>query len=160
MTMEKIKFQSLCYHALFSFGIVVSDLFSKFLAFNYWNNPFRVTRFFSIEVSLNRGVTWSFFSRSGKAQSIILIGIISAILLGFLFFLISELKRRKSAIPEMFIFAGGLSNLIDRVWRGGVLDFLSLNIGDWYWPTFNIADIFIFLGVALLVIKTLKEVAD
>ena len=156
----KMKYKNLCLHAL-SFLVIVSlDLISKWWVLNFWNEPFRIASFFSIETALNLGVSWSFFSCSGQIQLIALISAITVILSGFLYFLIAEFKRRGSAIPEMFIFSGGVSNLIDRFWRGGVLDFLSFNIGDWYWPTFNIADIFIFLGVIFLVTRTLREIAD
>jgi signal peptidase II len=155
-----MKLRKLYLHAISSVGIVFIDLISKSLVLNFWNKPFQVASFFSIETSLNKGVTWSCFSAVGKTQSVALMAIIAMILSGFLYFLIVELKRRGSAIPEMLIFSGGVSNLIDRFWRGGVIDFLSFNIGDWYWPTFNIADIFIFLGVTFLVIKTIKEIGE
>lgn len=52
-------------------------------------------------------------------------------------------------LPVAFIAAGAASNLLDRIFRGGVMDYVSL----WVWPSFNVADAFIVVGVTLLVAK-------
>ncbi|MDD8026135.1 MAG: signal peptidase II, partial [Acidobacteriota bacterium] len=50
-----------------------------------------------------------------------------------------------------FIFTGALGNLIDRVCRGYVIDFLEMHVKSFYWPTFNVADSCITIGAVLLV---------
>jgi signal peptidase II len=52
----------------------------------------------------------------------------------------------------LFIFAGALGNLIDRIFYGYVIDFINLP----HWPTFNLADIFIDIGAACLIIYLFK----
>jgi len=49
------------------------------------------------------------------------------------------------------VFGGGLSNFIDRIFRGGVVDFESTNL-----PAFNLADLAIIIGVLLVVLYMLK----
>lgn len=54
------------------------------------------------------------------------------------------------------IVSGGLSNFIDRIFRGGVIDFIDVG----FWPSFNLADSFLTIGAFLLIIfhgKILKE---
>lgn len=51
------------------------------------------------------------------------------------------------------VLSGAISNLIDRVYYGCVIDFIDLKV----WPVFNLADIFICLGVLLLIIKLNKK---
>lgn len=46
---------------------------------------------------------------------------------------------------------GALSNALDRLLYGGVIDFILVHYGAWYWPTFNLADIYICGAVALLI---------
>lgn len=53
------------------------------------------------------------------------------------------------------MIGGALGNLIDRVRLGKVVDFLQWHWHDWYWPSFNVADSAITLGVALLLIDGL-----
>jgi signal peptidase II len=53
-------------------------------------------------------------------------------------------------------FAGGLSNWIDRLFRGSVVDFLNVGIGSFRTGIFNLADVAIMLGVALLVVAELS----
>ena len=48
------------------------------------------------------------------------------------------------------ISAGALGNAIDRVYFGGVIDFIDFFIYNFHWPAFNFADIFITFGVILL----------
>lgn len=61
------------------------------------------------------------------------------------------LKNRKTAynFPLVLIFGGGLSNLGDRIFRGCVLDFVDLK----FWPSFNLADSAITIGVAILIFQ-------
>lgn len=59
------------------------------------------------------------------------------------------------------ILGGILGNLVDRVLRGAVIDFIDFHVHEaFYWPTFNIADSAISVGVALLLIDTVRNSAD
>lgn len=116
--------------------------------------------FLTIEVTQNPGVTWSMLTTLGVAQPALLILLIAGILTVFAIIAWQEFMRRGSAIPETLICAGGMANLIDRLWRGGVVDFLSFHIKSWYWPTFNLADVSIFCGVALLVVRMVRGLSD
>jgi signal peptidase II len=55
------------------------------------------------------------------------------------------------------IIAGALSNIIDRMMNGYVLDFIYLHYKDFYWPAFNFADIYISVGVFIIVFQLLKD---
>jgi len=76
------------------------------------------------------------------------------IVLVIVFFLI------KSDLKEGFLYAliigGAIGNLYDRAIYFAVPDFIDFHIGNYHWFTFNIADIFISVGIILLVIKELK----
>ena len=54
------------------------------------------------------------------------------------------------------ILAGAVGNLIDRVWLGQVIDFIQVYYDRWYFPVFNLADIAINIGAALLVVDSLR----
>lgn len=79
---------------------------------------------------------------------IILMNILLLILL--LYFAKKELNLNSKLAQYLLalVFAGGISNLIDRLYNGYVIDFISI----WIWPTFNFADIYITIGILLLII--------
>ncbi len=55
----------------------------------------------------------------------------------------------------LLILGGALGNLYDRVLYGYVIDFIYLNIAEFYWPAFNIADSAISIGVILFIFGSL-----
>ncbi len=59
-----------------------------------------------------------------------------------------------------FILGGALGNLYDRIQFGYVIDFIQLHIGQYYWPTFNVADSAITVGAIMLLIDVFKNGND
>ena len=58
----------------------------------------------------------------------------------------------------ILLWSGALGNLIDRIARGEVVDFIHLRFGDlFHWATFNLADVYIALGVALLLVESVRS---
>ena len=60
-------------------------------------------------------------------------------------------RERFFSISLSLILGGALGNLIDRLYVGVVTDFIQWHIGDHYWPSFNIADSAITVGVICLI---------
>lgn len=105
---------------------------------------------------LNRGVTFGFLG-GGKVWQIMLIGA-GTFAVGA--WLILQFKRATRLFPALClgaILGGAVGNLLDRLLRGAVIDFIDFYVArlrlpfysasDWHWPTFNVADVFIVLGV-------------
>ena len=55
------------------------------------------------------------------------------------------------------IIAGAIANIADRFLNGYVIDFLLLHYKDFYWPAFNFADIYISVGICIIVFHLLKD---
>jgi signal peptidase II len=53
------------------------------------------------------------------------------------------------------VVGGAVGNVIDRVWLGFVVDFISVHYGEWYFPAFNVADSAITVGAAILLIESM-----
>jgi signal peptidase II len=65
-------------------------------------------------------------------------------------------KDRTASLGLGLILGGVIGNLVDRIVRGAVVDFLSVHVwGEYWWPDFNLADTVIVVGVAMLVVDLL-----
>lgn len=109
-----------------------------------------IPNFFNITYVKNTGAAFSILSNN--TLFIILITII------ILFFLYkSVLKDNKYKISKILLLGGIISNLIDRIFRGYVVDYFDFKIFNYNFPIFNIADICIVIGCLLLIYETIKE---
>ena len=89
------------------------------------------------------------------ANNIFLIIIVNIIVLGLIIDCMrKERTNLKILIPLILIFSGGVGNLIDRIFRGYVIDFIDINLFNF--PNFNIADICITIGIIFLIIIIIK----
>ena len=73
------------------------------------------------------------------------------------FFRRIDANDRLSAVSLGLIVAGAMGNLLDRVVRGEVIDFLQFNLGLFIFPDFNVADSAIVIGVALLLLDVVTQ---
>lgn len=109
--------------------------------------------FFYITYVRNDGAAWSILS--GNRIILILVGIFALLLIYF--FLIKNKKLTNLEQISYGILTGGIiGNLIDRIIRGFVIDYLDFKIFNYYFPVFNLADIMIVIGMFLIIIQVLK----
>lgn len=103
----------------------------------------------------NTGLAFGLFSRMTICYRWILIYMMMGIIAVFCINLYRSIKSGiiYNSISYSMIIGGGLGNLYDRILYGAVVDFVDLYIGMWHWPTFNIADVEIFVGTLLLILK-------
>ena len=98
---------------------------------------------FSIHHVHNSGIAFGFFA---SATSIVIV--VTAIAVGWMLLFFSRSGARHPVLPVALglVLGGSLGNLLDRVRLGYVTDFLDFR----FWPAFNLADVFIVVGVAIL----------
>ena len=142
------------YIILFIVGLVLIDQISKLLVVNYLSDKIvLINNFFSLDYVKNTGAAFGFFS--GNIFFLVLIT------LALVFYLIYELKqnieKKFNLVFIILIISGAIGNLIDRVFRGFVVDFISFILFNSQMPVFNIADIFVTCGVAGLIFVIFKE---
>ena len=58
----------------------------------------------------------------------------------------------------LIIISGALSNIFDRMLNGYVIDFIYLHYKSFFWPAFNFADIYITIGIIMIVINILRKI--
>ena len=134
--------------------IYVIDLNNKFLGSEIFSS-----KFLNITLIWNEGIAFGFFSFDEKYYYNILTLIISLIIIGILIFTLKSNGIQKYAL--LMILGGALGNLFDRIFYKAVPDFFDFHIGDFHWFIFNVADIFITIGVIFMIlielISTNKE---
>jgi signal peptidase II len=102
------------------------------------------SKILSINFVKNTGASFSILQNQNSL--LLFIGILT---LGLLFYKIDYILKDKSIIAWALIIGGILSNLIDRIYLGYVVDFINFH----WWPVFNIADSALTIGVIILIIK-------
>lgn len=112
-----------------------------------------IPSFFSITFVKNEGAAWSLFS--GEQLFLIFVTIIAIPLLYFCLIKNKPLSRIEQGAYGL-LYGGIFGNLMDRVFRGYVVDFLDFNILGYSFPIFNIADIAIVVGVFLTILLVWK----
>lgn len=142
----------LVFLVLFLFTII-SDQLSKFLV-NQHLELHETKRILGNVLYLryikNPGIAFgiSFF----HPMVMIVVTMLIIIILGYLFFRGSVIPTTKSArIAVILVLGGAIGNLIDRVRMGEVIDFIEMGIAGHYWPVYNCADIFVTVGMCILI---------
>ena len=102
----------------------------------------------------NRGVTFGLLNGFGQWGSLILAAIALAVVVALGVWL-HRAESRVVAVSLGAIAGGAVSNVIDRLRFGAVVDFIHAHVGAWSWYVFNVADAAIVCGVAALVLESL-----
>ena len=138
------------YWLILAVVVFVIDIASKFWIVNnfFLFESVNLLPFFSITYVRNIGAAFSIF----EGQRWILAAI-AFIVSTVIVYLLYRNKQKLENVSLAFILGGALGNLFDRLYHGFVVDFLDVNFGDWHYPTFNIADCAICLGIGLFILS-------
>ena len=130
------------------------DRFSKLYIINLDEELFGPeifsSKFLNIHLIWNEGIAFGLLSFNQSIFYNILTIIILVIVLVIFLMIIKSVGLRKYAL--LMILGGALGNLFDRIFYKAVPDFIDLHYGNFHWFIFNIADIFITVGVFFLII--------
>ena len=111
-----------------------------------------IPHLFNLTFITNTGAAWGMLSGKGW----LLLGISMAVLIGIIVFLGKLAEGWPERYYGLLLIASGIvGNSIDRVARGEVVDFLQFYVNRFYWPSFNVADSCITVGVLLFIISSI-----
>jgi len=135
--------------------IIALDQLTKNLANTHlvFAEPYPLFPFFNFTLIYNEGAAFGFLADMGGWQkwffTVLAIGVS-----GGLIYWLKTLAPKFTAevLGINLILAGAIGNLIDRIIYGKVTDFIDFYVGTWHFATFNVADIAISIGAALLII--------
>ena len=133
--------------------IFLIDRFSKiyviYLDKKYIGSEIFSSKFLNISLIWNEGIAFGLFSFNDKIfYNILTIIILIIILIIFIMTIKSDGLKKYSLL---MILGGALGNVFDRLHYKAVPDFLDLHVGNFHWFIFNVSDIFITLGVLILI---------
>ncbi|MGH7814498.1 MAG: signal peptidase II [Candidatus Binataceae bacterium] len=114
-----------------------------------------VRHYLDITYVQNPGAAFSIFVDSAPwVRSALLIALSAAAIIVLAILLARAERVSPMTVAYTLILAGAIGNLIDRVARGRVIDFIRAHYYGWNYPVFNVADSAITIGVALIVIAS------
>jgi signal peptidase II len=113
-----------------------------------------VTPFFNLVLTQNRGMSFGLFN-TNAAMNTVIFTVLAAVIVIALGVWLRRAHNHVIRVALGMIIGGAIGNVIDRVMRGAVVDFLDFHIGTWHWYAFNLADAAICLGVIALLLDGL-----
>ncbi len=137
--------------------LVVTDLLSKYFIYNYVDlyHFIKINNFLDITHIHNFGVSFGLFSETMPSLSLIIIGIFVSLFVIYLYLNSNDFLERWGLF---IIICGAIANIIDRSINGYVIDFIYFHIYQFYWPAFNFADIYISIGIIMIIVNMLKKI--
>ncbi len=143
-------------YILLALFITLIDQLSKYIVLTYIGFGEVINLFPSLNITLthNRGAAFGLLAQENGWQIWVFLGIAAFISIFILFWLHKSvtINRKLESFSLMLILGGALGNVIDRLFRGYVVDFIDFYVSDWHWYTFNISDTAICIGAALLIL--------
>jgi len=143
-----------------SIFIFLTDRLSKYFVFKYLTGKVInvIPSFLSLRYVENRGAAFSIFSNLKEGLwNILLIILPLSVCLVLLYYILKKDLSKSTLIAFSFILGGAAGNIYDRIFYGKVIDFIDVYIGSYHWPTFNVADMFVFLGCLIIVLSFKKD---
>ncbi len=111
-----------------------------------------IDNFFSLNIVYNKGAAWSIMN-----NQVIFIMLLSLVAIGIVYYIQKSLKFNKLNIVFTLIYAGAIGNFLDRLIRGYVVDYLDFTIFGYDFPVFNIADMYLVIGILIVTIYVLRK---
>ena len=132
---------------IFTFSI---DRISKIkILENLSENNFYVNEYVNLNLIWNTGIGFGLLSWDNSIVYNLTTTIIGLVIIMLLYFLL--ISKKFDRISLSLIIGGALGNFYDRILYKAVPDFIDLHYGNFHWFTFNVADIFITLGITVFI---------
>ena len=136
--------------------IFIIDQISKFIVHKYMNlydSINIIPHLLDFTYIRNEGIAFGIYFEGGKIFFIILPIFITI----YLFYLLKneEFQDKQSQIALYLIIAGAIGNIIDRIFRGYVVDFIDFHINGLHWYVFNFADTSVTIGLIFLLYSSI-----
>ena len=139
-------------------AITIADLSSKDAMVSFLTGSgdrVELLPFLDLRLGYNRGISFGLLGSYGDWMPWVL-ALVAFLVSAYLATLLRRATNKRDAIWIGLIIGGALGNAIDRLMDGVVTDFLDVHVFGIHWPTFNGADMAIILGVAILLLRSIR----
>src|SRR5262249_62084656 len=119
--------------------VAVADQLSKLLILDLFAgrpSAIEVAPFFNLVLTWNRGMSFGLFNSDGALNAIVFTGVAAMIVTGLVIWL-RRVEQTLLALAIGMVIGGAVGNVIDRVWRGAVVDFLGFHLAGWHFYFFH-----------------------
>ena len=151
---QKILSKNFVINSLLVFLIFLFDRISKIYVINldrkFFGSEIYSSKFLNIELYWNTGIAFGLFSFSENYLYNLLTFVIVIVIMIVIFMIFISKDFKK--YPLLMILGGALGNLVDRIFFKAVPDFIDFHIQNFHWFIFNVADIFISLGIIFMIL--------
>ena len=134
----------------------ISKIYVIYLDKKFFGSEIFSSKFLNIHLFWNEGIAFGLFSFNDNYFYNILTFFILIIILLIIFMIIKSDGFKKYSL--LMILGGAIGNVFDRIFYKAVPDFIDFHVGDFHWFIFNIADVFITLGVILMIILEFADI--
>ena len=145
------------YLFVISNALIILDQYTKYMVSIHIPKYYSikvVENFFNLTHIRNSGVAFGMFAGASSEYKTLFFVVVSFVaIIAILFFFRNTPDDRKMVLSGLIlIFSGGVGNMIDRILYREVIDFLDFFYNDYHWPSFNVADSCITIGVGLMIV--------
>tara|TARA_Y100000746_G_scaffold229140_1_gene238334 strand:+ start:1006 stop:1485 length:480 start_codon:yes stop_codon:yes gene_type:complete len=139
--------------------LIFTDQLSKLFIAKNLNLGQSLSLFPFVDITLvfNTGVAFSLFSDGGNQGRWLLVILVLLVLVYLTYVLIKENLNEFESISLLMVLGGGIGNLLDRTFRGHVVDFIHLYYENYSFYIFNLADTYISIGVIIYLIGMIYQ---
>ncbi len=153
--MIKINLKKILLNSILIFIIFLVDRLSKIYILRVAEQEnivdIYLNQFLNFYLIWNKGIAFGLFSFNESLIYNIITSIIMIISIAIILMIIQSKGFKKLSL--LFVFGGSMGNLFDRIYYSAVPDFIDLHINNYHWFVFNVADIFITLGIMCLILN-------
>lgn len=147
-------------YLLVSLGVLVLDQWTKWLVEAHLPHHSAheiIPGFMNLTHVRNTGVAFGLFASEGGGNGLLLtlLGLGALVAVG-IYFWFTPTRDRMLLTALALVVGGAIGNLIDRVSSGAVTDFIDVYVGAHHWPSFNVADSAISIGIVLMAIDSFR----
>ena len=141
------------YFAVFIFFIFLLDRLSKNqIIYNYNENLILINEYLNLDLIWNTGIGFGLFSSNSEVFYNFV-----TMLIGFVIFVLTYISLNLDKLEKIIyctIIGGAIGNFYDRLKFKAVPDFIDLHYNGFHWFTFNVADIFISIGIIAFILRS------